>query len=84
MGKIILGNARKGVFLVLAAAKKAFAELGLQLPLIALAKKEEEIYTLYSKYPLKLSKRTDALKLLQRLRNEAHRFAINYQRSLRK
>lgn len=67
----------------LSAAKKAFAELGLQIPLIALAKKEEEIYTLYSKFPLKLSKRTDALKLLQRLRNEAHRFAIIYQRKTR-
>lgn len=68
----------------LSAARKAFAELGLQLPLIALAKKEEEIFVPYSKYSIRLSKRSDALKLLQRLRNEAHRFAITYQRSLRK
>lgn len=68
----------------LSAAKKAFAELGLHIPLIALAKKEEEIFVPYSKYSIRLSKRSDALKLLQRLRNEAHRFAINYQRSLRK
>lgn len=67
----------------LSAAKKAFAELGLQLPLVALAKKDEEIFVPYSKFPIKLSKRTDALKLLQRLRNEAHRFAITYQRSTR-
>ncbi|NUM25481.1 MAG: excinuclease ABC subunit UvrC [Candidatus Buchananbacteria bacterium] len=68
----------------LSAARQSLSALGLdQIPLIALAKKEEEIYTLKSKYPIRLSKRSSALKLLQRIRDEAHRFAITYQRSLR-
>ena len=68
----------------LSAARQSLRELGLDLPIIALAKREEEIYTLYSKFPLRLAKKTDALKLLQRIRDEAHRFAINYQRILRR
>ena len=68
----------------LSAARQSLAQLGLEyLPLIALAKKEEEIYTLKSKYPIRLSKKSCALKLLQQIRDEAHRFAITYQRSLR-
>ncbi len=68
----------------LSAAKQALAELGLQnVPLIALAKREEEIFVPYSKFPIVLSHKTDALKLLQRIRNEAHRFAITYQRLVR-
>ncbi|MAF13422.1 MAG: excinuclease ABC subunit C [Parcubacteria group bacterium] len=68
----------------LSAAKQSLRELGLQdVPLIALAKKNEEIYTLYSKFPLRLSKKADSLKLLQRIRDEAHRFAINYQKIVR-
>jgi len=57
--------------------------LGLELPIIALAKREEEIYTLKSKFPIKLPKISPTLKLIQKIRNEAHRFAINYQRLLR-
>ncbi len=67
----------------LTAALVSLRELGLQLPVIALAKKEEEIYTPNNRYPLRLSKRSASLKLLQKIRNEAHRFAINYQRLLR-
>jgi len=67
----------------LSAATAALRELGLTLPLIALAKKEEEIYTLNNQYPLRLPKTSAALKLLQRVRNEAHRFAITYHRLLR-
>lgn len=67
----------------LTAAITSLRELGLQIPLIALAKKEEEIYTLNNQYPIKLSKKSASLKLLQRIRDEAHRFAINYQRLLR-
>lgn len=69
----------------LSAARQSLKKLGLQnIPLIALAKKEEEIYVLNSKYPLRLPKKSEALKLLQRLRDEAHRFAITFQRSQRK
>ncbi len=67
----------------LSAALSSLREFGLQLPVIALAKKEEEIYTPNNQYPLKLSKKSAALKLIQRIRDEAHRFAINYQRLLR-
>jgi len=67
----------------LTAALISLRELGLQLPVIALAKKEEEIFALNSQYPVRLSKRSAGLKLLQRIRDEAHRFAINYQRLLR-
>jgi excinuclease ABC subunit C len=67
----------------LSAAVLSLRELGLQVPVIALAKKEEEIYTINNQYPLKLPEKSSSLKLLQRIRNEAHRFAISYQRLLR-
>lgn len=68
----------------LSAARQSLKELGLQgVPLIALAKKEEEIFTPFSKYSIKLSKKTESLKFLQRIRDEAHRFAISYQRLTR-
>jgi len=53
------------------------------IDLIALAERNEEIYTLNSSTPIVLEKRDYALKVLQRLRDEAHRFAITYHRSLR-
>jgi excinuclease ABC subunit C len=67
----------------LSAALMALKELGLQIPVIALAKKEEEIFSMINQYPLKLSKKSAGLKLLQRIRDEAHRFAITYHRLLR-
>lgn len=51
--------------------------------IIGLAKKEEVIYTCMSNSPVILPKRSKALMLLQRMRDEAHRFAITYHRSLR-
>lgn len=68
----------------LTAGISALRELGVQIPVIALAKQEEEIYTTGSMMPIKLSKKDSALKVLQRARNEAHRFANAYQRILRK
>ena len=53
-----------------------------EIDLIALAERNEEIYTLNSSSPIVLEKRDYALKVLQRLRDEAHRFAITYHRSL--
>ena len=64
-------------------AKEIIDELGLDIAVISLAKKDEEIYTTTSNMPLKLSRDNYALKLLQRVRDEAHRFAITYHRSLR-
>lgn len=50
------------------------------IDLISLAKKEEEIFTLGSAEPIVLPRRDYVLRLLQRLRDEAHRFAITYHR----
>jgi excinuclease ABC subunit C len=64
---------------------KVLAELGLtdRVPLASLAKSFEEIYRPGSSEPIRLSRQSDALYLLQRLRDEAHRFAISYHRTLR-
>ena len=60
-----------------------FEELGINdIDLIALAKQEEEVYTLSSDTPVRIDRRDYALKVLQRIRDEAHRFAITYFRSL--
>lgn len=67
------------------AAYRALQTLGLtKLPLIALAKKQEEVYTIYSEEPLRLDTHAAGLKLLQALRDEAHRFAISFHRDLRR
>ena len=50
---------------------------------ISLAKREEEIFVPGKGSPIVLDKRSKALKLLQNVRNEAHRFAIKYNRLLR-
>ncbi|HEX7239392.1 MAG TPA: excinuclease ABC subunit UvrC [Longimicrobiaceae bacterium] len=68
----------------LGAARKALEELDLpQQAMISLAKKEEEIFLPGRSSPLRLPRRSPALRLLQRLRDEAHRFAITYNRKLR-
>ena len=66
------------------AAKNALDQLELNIPLFSLAKRNEEIYGLDFLEPLVLAKNNDALHVLQRARDEAHRFAIKYNRSLRK
>jgi len=69
----------------LSAALKALAELQLtSLPLISLAKREEEIFLVGRREGLKLSRRAPSLRLLQRARDEAHRFAVSYNRKRRK
>jgi len=57
--------------------------LGLSIPVIGLAKRIEEIFTPEARDPFNLPKTSPALKLLQQLRDEAHRFAITYHRQLR-
>jgi excinuclease ABC subunit C len=65
------------------AARKAMNEGEMaSIPIIGLAKKHEEIYLETEQEPLRLSRNNAALKLLQRIRNEAHRFAIDYHRKL--
>lgn len=69
----------------LAAGAKALAELGLDyLPVASLAKRAEEIYTTDRLHPLVLDLGSPGLKALQRVRDEAHRFAITYHKTLRK
>lgn len=69
----------------LSSAALALKDLQLldKLPLIGIAKKLEEIYKYGDGIPLHLDKRSTSLKLIQQLRNEAHRFAITFHRNLR-
>lgn len=69
----------------LSSAAKSLEELGLitKIPIIGIAKKLEEIYVLNDPIPLHLDKRSTSLKLIQQLRNEAHRFGITFHRDLR-
>jgi excinuclease ABC subunit C len=54
-----------------------------RIPIASLAKSFEEIYRPGSSEPIRLSRQSEGLYLLQRLRDEAHRFAISYHRTLR-
>ena len=66
------------------AARDAAKNLGYEsIPLISLAKREEEVYLPDVPEPLKLSRRSPSLRLLQRLRDEAHRFGLAYSRNRR-
>ncbi|HSL69022.1 MAG TPA: helix-hairpin-helix domain-containing protein, partial [Longimicrobiales bacterium] len=68
----------------LAAASLAAAQAGTEgVTFVALAKREEEIYLVGRPEPLRLARSSSALRLLQRVRNEAHRFAHTYNRKLR-
>jgi excinuclease ABC subunit C len=64
-------------------ASKVLADLGLDIPAIGLAKKLEEVYLPGDHEPLTIPRGEDALYLLQQVRDEAHRFAITYHRTLR-
>ena len=67
------------------AALEAFQMLNIEPPcLISLAKREEEIYRPGSAEPLRLSRHAAALRLLQYVRDEAHRFAQHYHHILRR
>ncbi len=67
----------------LSAARGALAGLGLSIPVIALAKRMEEVYLPGEILPLHLDDKGMALHFLQEIRDEAHRFAIAYNRLLR-
>ena len=69
----------------LAFAYEALAELGLtdKLTVVALAERMEEVYRVGDPYPMFIDRNSPALKVLQHIRDEAHRFAITYHRDLR-
>lgn len=69
----------------LSSACEALQELGLygKIPIIGIAKKLEEIYYPEDNLPLLISKKSPALLLIQRIRDEAHRFAITFHRQKR-
>jgi len=69
----------------LSSACDALKELGIygQLPIVGIAKRLEEIYYPEDSFPLHISKKSSSLMLLQKLRDEAHRFAITFHRNKR-
>lgn len=69
----------------LAVAVEALSELGLypQIPIISIAERLEEIYYPENPYPLCLDKRSNSLKTIQHIRDEAHRFGITHHRNKR-
>lgn len=66
-------------------AFQALAELGLteKLTVVGLAKRLEEVIRVGDPYPLFIDRNSSALKVLQQIRDEAHRFGITFHRSLR-
>lgn len=69
----------------LSAAEKSLATLGCKPPtLISLAKRDEEIYTLAADCPIRLPHNDPALRILQSIRDEAHRFVQHYHHILRR
>jgi len=66
-----------------AAVNAARAAGAADLPLVSLAKREEQVFFPDRSEPLVLSRRSPSLRLLQRARDEAHRFAVSYSRKRR-
>jgi excinuclease ABC subunit C len=75
MPDLILIDGGKGQ---LNAALSVIEEVGVEVPLASLAKENEEIFLPRRKNPVVLPKSSPGLQLLQRLRDEAHRFAVSY------
>jgi excinuclease ABC subunit C len=70
----------------LSAVHQVFLELGITtnfIPLASIAKENEELFTPEMPEPVTLPRNTQGLFLLQRIRDEAHRFAITYHRNIR-
>lgn len=82
MPDLIVIDGGKGQLSASVDALKALELYG-QVPIIGIAKRLEEIYYPGDPYPLHIEKKSESLKLLQRVRDEAHRFAITFHRNLR-
>jgi len=67
----------------LSAAMEAMRSVGLNIPMFGLAERIDEIVLPYSDESILLDRHSNALHLIQRLRDEAHRFAITHHRKLR-
>ena len=69
----------------LSSAVKTLREIGMegQIPIIGLAKRLEEVFLPGQTHPVMIPKSSSSLKLLQRIRDEAHRFAITFHRNVR-
>ena len=78
---LILIDGGKGHLLTV---QRQLKQLGLVIPLISIAKKEENIYIVGRAKALKFGADTAALNLIRRIRDEAHRFAISYHHILRR
>ncbi|MCH7409551.1 excinuclease ABC subunit UvrC [Belliella sp. DSM 111904] len=80
--KLIVIDGGKGQ---LSSAVEALKEIGIygKVPIIGIAKRLEEIYFPEDSYPIHIDKKSEALRLLQRVRDEAHRFAITFHRDIR-
>jgi excinuclease ABC subunit C len=77
---IVIDGGKGQLSIVINELKKLYVNI----PTISIAKKFEEIFFPGSKFPLRLDKKEKALRFLQEIRDEAHRFAIAYNRLLRK
>ena len=80
--KLIVIDGGKGQ---LSSAVSALRDLDLygKIPIIGIAKRLEEIYFPLDQYPIYIDKKSESLRLIQRIRDEAHRFAITFHRDLR-
>ncbi|HSI75647.1 MAG TPA: excinuclease ABC subunit UvrC [Lunatimonas sp.] len=80
--KLIVIDGGKGQ---LSASVEALRSLGIygKIPIIGIAKRLEEIYFPEDSYPIYIDKKSESLRLLQRIRDEAHRFAITFHRDVR-
>jgi excinuclease ABC subunit C len=79
---LIVIDGGKGQLSSAVTALKAVGIYG-QVPIIGIAKKLEEIYCPGDPYPIHINKQSASLKLIQQIRNEAHRFAISLHRNKR-
>jgi excinuclease ABC subunit C len=65
------------------AVSGVLTSLALDIPIVGLAKRDEELYLPGNSTPISVPKRSDALRLLQRVRDETHRFATSKNQALR-